>query len=162
TRRPVPAPSLFAGLGERGTVVQADPADLSSLRRGRAWRSVSGIGDPPPPAPGPPGARAAVGPPTASPRLPPLGAAAPRGGAAAAGWGVRRVALAGALGVYEGVPDTPYGEDAHLRQLPVDPIPAAKNAAELLAAIVTQSAGPQVVNLRIATIWGPGNTSRAP
>src|SRR5438477_409451 len=42
-----------------------------------------------------------------------------------------------------------------------DPIPAAKNAAELLAAIVTQFAGPQVVNLRIATIWGPGSASRA-
>jgi UDP-glucose 4-epimerase len=37
-----------------------------------------------------------------------------------------------------------------------------KNAAELLAATVTQLAGPQVVNLRIATIWGPGNASRAP
>jgi UDP-glucose 4-epimerase len=46
--------------------------------------------------------------------------------------------------------------------VPIDPIPAAKNAIELLAAVVTQSAGPQVVNLRIATIWGPGDTSRAP
>jgi hypothetical protein len=44
-------------------------------------------------------------------------------------------------GVYEGVPDTPYREDAHLRQLPIDPIPTAKNAAKLLA-MVTQSAGP--------------------
>ena len=44
-------------------------------------------------------------------------------------------------GVYEGVPDTPYREDAHLRQLPIDPIPTAKNAAKLLA-MVTQSGGP--------------------
>ncbi len=81
---------------------------------------------------------------------------------AAIEWGVPRVSLASSVGVYQGVPDTPYREDARLRQLPVDPIPAAKNAAELFAAIVTQSAGPQVVNLRIATIWGPGNASRAP
>jgi UDP-glucose 4-epimerase len=65
-------------------------------------------------------------------------------------------------GVYQGVPDTPYREDARLRQLPIDPIPAVKNAMELLAATVTQAPGPQVVNLRIATIWGPGNASRAP
>jgi hypothetical protein len=33
-----------------------------------------------------------------------------------------------AAGVYQGVPDTPYREDARLRQLPVDPNPAVKNA----------------------------------
>jgi hypothetical protein len=78
------------------------------------------------------------------------------------GVGVPRVCVASSLGVYQGVPDTPYREDARLRQLPVDPIPAVKNAVEFLAAAVAQVPGPQVVNLRIATIWGPGNASRAP
>jgi UDP-glucose 4-epimerase len=72
------------------------------------------------------------------------------------------VSIASSLEVYQGVPDTPYREDARLRQLPIDPIPAVKNATELLVAVVTEAAGPQVINLRIATIWGPGNASRAP
>src|SRR5262249_45818683 len=106
------------------------------------------------PAPGPPGTRAAFVRTSVTALLNLLDAAT--------AWGVPRVSLASSLGVYQGVPDTPYREDAHLRQLPVDPIPAAKNAAELLAAIVTQSAGPQGVNLGIATLCGPGNASRAP
>ena len=154
TRRPVPAPSLFADLGDMVTVVQADPADLSSLRRAGDGHRVSGIVHLAAPAPGPPGTRAAFVRASVTALLNLLDAAA--------AWGVPRVSLASSLGVYQGVPDTPYREDAHLRQLPVDPIPAAKNAMELLAAIVTHAAGPQVVNLRIATIWGPGNTSRAP
>src|SRR5262249_36968470 len=43
---------------------------------------------------------------------------------AAAAWSVPRVSIASSLGVYQGVPDTPYREDARLRQLPIDPIPA--------------------------------------
>jgi UDP-glucose 4-epimerase len=136
------------------TVVQADPAHPASLRRAGDGHRISGIVHLAGPVPGPPGQRAAFVRTSIEALLNLLDAAA--------SWGVRRVSIASSLGVYQGVPDTPYREDARLRQLPIDPIPAAKNAAELLAAIVTESAGPQVVNLRIATIWGPGNASRAP
>ena len=154
TRRPAPDPNPFADLGELVTVVQADAADLSSLRRAGDGHQITGIVHLAAPVPGPPGERAAFVRTSIDALLGLLNAAA--------AWGVPRVSLASSVGVYQGVPGTPWREDARLRQLPIDPIPAAKNAAELLAAIVTQSAGPQVVNLRIATIWGPGNTSRAP
>ena len=81
---------------------------------------------------------------------------------AAAAWDVPRVCIASSVGVYQGVPEVPYREDARPRQLPIDPVPAVKNDAELLAAIVAQAVGPQVINLRIATIWGPGYASRGP
>jgi UDP-glucose 4-epimerase len=148
TRSPVPDPARFAGLGDMMTVVQADAADPSSLRRAGDGSRVSGIVHLAAPAPGPPGERAAFARASADAMLNLLDGAA--------AWGVPRVSPASSLGVYQGVPDTPYREDARLRQVPADPVPAAKNAIELLAAVVTQSAGPQVVNLRIATIRGPG------
>ena len=136
------------------TVVQADPADQSSLRWAGDGQRISGIVHFAAPVPGPPGERAAFARTSVGALLNLLDAAA--------AWQVPRVAVASSRGVYRGVPDTPYREDARLRQLPADPVPAVKNAAELLAAVVTQAAGPQVVCLRIATIWGPGNASRAP
>jgi UDP-glucose 4-epimerase len=154
TRRPVHGPGPFADLGEAVTVVQADPADPASLRQAGAGHRITGIVHLGAPAPGGPGERAAFVRASVDALLNLLDAAA--------AWQAPRVCVASSLGVYQGVPDTPYGEDARLRQLPIDPIPAVKNAAELLAATVTQLAGPQVVNLRIATIWGPGNASRAP
>jgi UDP-glucose 4-epimerase len=154
TRRPVPAPAPFADLGDMVTVARADPADLSSLRRAGDGHPISGIVHLAGPVPGPPGERAAFVRSSIGALLNLL--------EVATAWEVARISLASTVGVYQGLPDTPYREDARLRQVPIDPIPAAKNAIELLAAIVTQAAGPQVVNLRIATIWGPGNTSRAP
>jgi len=153
-RSPVPDPARFADLGDMVTVVQADAADPSSLRRAGDGRRISGIVHLAAPVPGAPGERAAFVRTSINALLNLLDAAVE--------WGVPRVSLASSVGVYQGVPDAPFREDARLRQVPIDPIPAAKNAAELLAAIVTQFAGPQVVNLRIATIWGPGNASRAP
>ena len=135
-------------------VVQADPADPSSLRRPGDGHRITGIVHLGAPLPGPPGERAAF-------VRTSIGAALNLLDAAAA-WGVPRVSIASSLGVYQGVPDPPWREDARLRQLPIDPIPAVKNATELLAATVAQAGGPQVVNLRIATIWGPGNASRTP
>src|SRR5262249_56925650 len=128
----VPARSRSGSGGGWVGAGRADPADLSSLRRAGDGHRVSGIVQLAAPAPGPPGTRAAFVRTSVTALLNLLDAAA--------AWGVPRVSLASSLGVYQGVPDTPYREDAHLRQLPVDPIPAAKNAAELLAAIVTQSA----------------------
>jgi UDP-glucose 4-epimerase len=155
TRSPVPDPAPFTDLGDTVTVVQADAADPVSLRRAGDGRRISGIVHLAAPALGLPGGdRAAFVRASVDAVLNLLDAAVE--------WGAPRVGLASSLGVYRGVPDTPYREDARLRQVPIDPIPAAKNAMELLAAVVTQSAGPQVVNMRIATIWGPGNASRAP
>ena len=154
TRRPVPDPAPFADLADMVTVVQADAADPPALRRVGDGRRISGIVHLAAPPPGPASERAAFVRTSVTALLNLLDAAA--------AWGVARVSLASSVGVYQGVPDTPWREDARLRQLPIDPIPAAKNAAELLAAIMTQSAGPQVVNVRIATIWGPQNASRAP
>jgi len=154
TRRPVRGPAPFADLGGMATVVQADPADLPSLRQAGDGHRIRGVVHLAASALGPPGERGPFVRTGVGALLNVLDAAA--------AWSVPRVSIASSLGVYQGVPDTPYAEDARLRQLPIDPIPAAKNAAELLAAVVTQSAGPQVINLRIATIWGPGNASRAP
>src|SRR6266516_4046888 len=154
TWRPVPDPGPFADLGDMVTVVQADLTDQSSLRRAGDGQRISGIVHLAAPVPGPPEQRAAFMRTSIDALLNLLDAAA--------AWRVPRVCVASSREVYQGVPDTPYREDARLRQLPIDPIPAVKNAAELLAATVTQLAGPQVVNLRIATIWGPGNASRAP
>ena len=153
TRSLVPDPAPFADLGDMVMAVQADAVDPSSLRRVGDRRRISGIIHLAAPAPGPPGERAAFVRTSINALLNLLDAAVE--------WGVPRVSLASSVGVYQGVPDPPFREDARLRQVPIDPIPAAKNAAELLAAIVTQFAGPQVVNLRIATIWGPGSASRA-
>src|SRR5262249_60854753 len=60
TRRPVRGPAPFADLGGMATVVQADPADLPSLRRGGGGGRVRGGGPPAPPGPGPPGGGGAV------------------------------------------------------------------------------------------------------
>lgn len=153
TRRPVHGRAPFADLGDMVTVVQADPADRSSLRRAGAGRQIGGIIHLAAPVPGPPGARSAFVRTSIDALLNVLDAAA--------AWGVPRVSIASSAGVYQGVPDAPYREDMRLRQLPIDPIPAVKNASELLAGVVTQSEAAQVVNLRIATIWGPGDTSGA-
>src|SRR5262249_59405345 len=74
-RRPVPAPSPFADLGDMVTVVQADPADLSSLRRAGGGHRGSGIVHLAAPAPGPPGTRAALVRPRVTALLHPLDAA---------------------------------------------------------------------------------------
>jgi UDP-glucose 4-epimerase len=154
SRRPAHEPALFADLGDMVMIVQADPANPSSLRRACDGHRISGIVHLAAPAPGPLAGRVAFVRASIDAALNLLDAAG--------AWQVPRVAIASSLGVYQGVPDTPYREDARLRQLPIDPVPAVKNATELLAATVAQAGGPQVLNLRIATIWGPGNASRAP
>jgi UDP-glucose 4-epimerase len=99
TRSPVPDPAPFADLGDMVTVVQADAADPSSLRRAGDGRRVSGIVHLAAPAPGPPGERAAFARASVDALLNLLDGAA--------AWGVPRVSLASSLGVYQGVPDTP-------------------------------------------------------
>jgi UDP-glucose 4-epimerase len=74
---------------------------------------------------------------------------------AAAAWGVRRFAVASTIGVYAGVPDVPWREDAPLPVLAAHQIPVFKKTAELFAALAGAGAGYETVSLRIGTIWGP-------
>lgn len=74
---------------------------------------------------------------------------------AAREWKVRRFAVASSIGVYIGVEQAPWREDAPLPVLAPHQIHAFKKTAELLATLVGDNAGFRVVNLRIGTIWGP-------
>src|SRR5262249_14874326 len=74
---------------------------------------------------------------------------------AATAWGVRRVCVASTIGVYAGVDDVLFREDAALPMTAPHPIPAFKKSAELLATSAAERSGLDLVNLRIAAIWGP-------
>ena len=74
---------------------------------------------------------------------------------AAAVWGVRRFSVASTIGVYAGVDQVPYREDAPLPVIAGHQIPVFKKAAELFATLAGDRAGFDVVSLRIGTIWGP-------
>ena len=74
---------------------------------------------------------------------------------AAREWKVRRFAVASSIGVYVGVEQAPWREDAPLPVLAPHQIHAFKKTAELLTTLVGDNAGFEVVNLRIGTIWGP-------
>ncbi len=70
-------------------------------------------------------------------------------------WGVRRFAVASSIGVYVGVDETPWREDALLPVLAPHQIHAFKKTAELFTTLAGGHAGFDVVNLRIGTVWGP-------
>lgn len=74
---------------------------------------------------------------------------------AARRWGVRRFAVASSIAVYAGVGEGPLREDAPLPAVAVHQIPVFKKTAELFAALVGDSAGFDVISLRIGTVWGP-------
>jgi UDP-glucose 4-epimerase len=74
---------------------------------------------------------------------------------AAREWGVRRFAFASSIGVYVGVDEVPWREDAPLPVLAPHQIHAFKKAAELFAGLAGESAGFETVALRIGTVWGP-------
>ena len=74
---------------------------------------------------------------------------------AATVWGVRRFSVASSISVYAGVDEAPYREDAPLPVVAGHQIPVFKKTAELFAALAGESAGFEVVSLRIGTIWGP-------
>jgi len=74
---------------------------------------------------------------------------------AAREWGVRRFAVASSIGVYVGVEEKPWHEDAPLPVLAPHQIHAFKKSAELFSTLVANNAGIDIVNLRIGTIWGP-------
>ncbi len=74
---------------------------------------------------------------------------------AATVWGVRRFSVASSIGVYAGVDERPWREDAPLPVLAAHQIPVFKKTAELFAALAGDTGGFDTVSLRIGTIWGP-------
>jgi UDP-glucose 4-epimerase len=74
---------------------------------------------------------------------------------AATVWGVRRFSVASTIGVYMGVDEVPWREDAPVPTLAAHQIPVFKKTAELWATLTGDSAGFDTVSLRIGTIWGP-------
>ncbi|MEU7866830.1 NAD(P)-dependent oxidoreductase [Dactylosporangium sp. NPDC049140] len=77
---------------------------------------------------------------------------------AAAEWNVRRVVLASTIGVYAGVEEYPWREEAPLPLTSPHPIPASKKTAE----IVALASGLDVVVARIGGIWGPQGRTASP
>jgi UDP-glucose 4-epimerase len=73
---------------------------------------------------------------------------------AARRWGVRRVVVASTIGVYGGVPDTVWREDAPLPMIAPHAIPAFKKAGELFGNLIGAGTGVEVVNVRFGA-WGP-------
>jgi UDP-glucose 4-epimerase len=74
---------------------------------------------------------------------------------AAREWAVRRFSVASTIGVYAGVDEVPWREDAPLPMTAAHQIHAFKKTAELFAALAGDRAGFETVSLRIGTIWGP-------
>jgi UDP-glucose 4-epimerase len=71
-------------------------------------------------------------------------------------WGVRRVGVASTIGTYVGVDaESPLHEDLPLPMTTPHVIPAFKKIGELLTDHLAGATGIELVNLRIAAIWGP-------
>ncbi|MFH7334087.1 NAD-dependent epimerase/dehydratase family protein [Streptomyces sp. KHY 26] len=72
-------------------------------------------------------------------------------------WGVRRVVVAGTIGVYGGVAvDGALGEDLPLPMAHFHAIPTLKKITELLAGQLAAETGIEIVTARISGTWGPG------
>ncbi|GAB3450676.1 NAD-dependent epimerase/dehydratase family protein [Actinophytocola sediminis] len=75
---------------------------------------------------------------------------------AAQTWGVSRVGVASTIGVYSGLTDDgPLREDLPLPMASPHLIPAFKKIGELLTDHLAGATGIEIVNYRIAGIWGP-------
>jgi UDP-glucose 4-epimerase len=82
---------------------------------------------------------------------------------AAQDWGVERVGVASTIGVYGGVTaEGPLGEDTPLPMTSGHVIPAFKKIGELLTDHLAGATGTDIVNYRIAAIWGPLGRAAAP
>lgn len=75
---------------------------------------------------------------------------------AAQAWGVKRVILASAVGVYNGIASIPWREDALLPLTATYPIEAFKKGGELLASYLGRYAKVDCVSVRFAAMYGPG------
>lgn len=74
---------------------------------------------------------------------------------AAVDWEVKRIGIASSLAVYAGIKEVPYREDMALPMTGGNPTEAFKKAYEVLSTHFAQRTGIDLVNLRIAGIWGP-------
>jgi len=74
---------------------------------------------------------------------------------AAEAWGVKRITFASALGVYAGIAELPWREDAPLSLMAPAPIIALKKISEITANFVNMSDKVECVALRIAAVFGP-------
>jgi UDP-glucose 4-epimerase len=82
---------------------------------------------------------------------------------AAQDWGVARVGVASTIGVYGGVTAaSPLSEDLPLPMVSGHVIPAFKKIGELLTDHLTDATGIEIVNYRIAAIWGPHGRAASP
>jgi UDP-glucose 4-epimerase len=150
-RRASAVPGTLSGeLGRRVHVEQADLADLPAFLEIGKRHQVTGIVHLAGSTPWPPGA------------YEPVDGARQAVGTllnvfqAACDWGVARVGVASAIGVYGGAAGgPPYREDALLPMTAGPVIPAFKKIGELLGDYIGGTAGLEVVNYRIAGIWGP-------
>ena len=75
-------------------------------------------------------------------------------------WGVRRFSVASSIGVYAGVDEVPWREDAALPVVAAHQIPVFKKTAELFATLAGDSAGFDAVSLRIGTDLGAPRAAR--
>jgi UDP-glucose 4-epimerase len=82
---------------------------------------------------------------------------------AAGDWGVGRVGVASTIGVYGGVRAAgALGEDLPLPLTSFHVIPGFKKVGELLADHLAGATGIEIVNYRIAAIWGPYGRAASP
>ncbi len=74
---------------------------------------------------------------------------------AAHDWGVARISVASAIGVYVDVGPSPLREDVRLPMTATLPFELMKKTSELLSSFVAARADFEVVNHRIAGVYGP-------
>jgi len=80
---------------------------------------------------------------------------------AARQWEVPRISIASAIGVYMGLSEKVYREEMPLPMTADNPFTAFKKSSEIVASYLSRSAGFELVNLRIAGVWGPMQRSAA-
>jgi UDP-glucose 4-epimerase len=149
-RRPAVVPDALASqAGRRVFIEQADLADLTALLRIGSLHKITGIVHLAGSVPWPPGADEPVD--GARKALTSLLNVLQ----AAREWGVARVGAASTIGVYEGAGESPLREDLPLPMTAGHPIPAFKKIGELLTDYIAGATGVEVINYRIAAIWGP-------
>ena len=76
-------------------------------------------------------------------------------------WGVHRICITSAIGVYAGVSENPFREDMPLPMIADNPFTTFKKSSELIASYIATRAGFEVIHLRISGIWGPRQKSAA-
>jgi UDP-glucose 4-epimerase len=157
-RRPPLLPDDLAGeAGQRVFAEQADLTDLAALLAIGDRHKITGIVHLAGSVPWPPAAREPVD-----------GARQALGSLlnvieAGVRWEVPRVGLASTIGVYGGVAAaSPLGEDLPLPVTSGHVIPLFKKIGELLGDYLAGAAELDVVNYRIAAIWGPGGRAASP